>query len=63
MGWIIFLIVIAIVILLVILASFMKSFNMGYRWGSGLFKSSESNLDEKQELSDKTYFRDDGLLK
>lgn len=36
--------------------------NHDYRFGSGLFKSSDSNLDEKDEFVDKDYYDKKNLL-
>lgn len=40
-----------------------KAMRINYSIGSGMFKHSENNLDEKEELSDKDYFDKDGFLK
>ena len=37
--------------------------NHDYRFGSGLFKSSEYNLDEKDEFVDKDYYDKKNLFK
>lgn len=37
--------------------------NHDYRFGSGLFKSSDSNLDEKDEFVDKDYYDKKNLFK
>lgn len=37
--------------------------NHDYRFGSGLFKSSENNLDEKDEFVDKDYYDKKNLFK
>ncbi|MCD8027021.1 MAG: hypothetical protein LUF33_08920 [Clostridiales bacterium] len=60
MGWLIFILLIIVAILAI---AYRRNSNHGYRFGSGLFKSSEDNLDEKDEFSDKEYYDDDGLLK
>lgn len=65
-GDILFKIIIAIVIFVIILGvlvSLARSLNTGYRIGSGMFKSSKENLSEKDEVSDKEYFDEDGLFK
>lgn len=40
-----------------------KTQNINYSIGSGMFKNSDYNLDEPEELSDKDYFDKDGMLK
>lgn len=65
-GDILFKIIIAIVIFVIILGvlvSLARSLNTGYRIGSGMFKNSKENLSEKDEVSDKEYFDEDGLFK
>jgi hypothetical protein len=37
--------------------------NTSYRFGEGMFKSSEYNLEEKDDISDKEYYDKEGLLK
>lgn len=60
MGWLI----IPLLILVIIFgAAFCRTAHHGYRFGSGLFKSSEDNFDEKEELPDKDYYDKDGLMK
>ena len=53
----------AVGLVVIIAYAFRWGANHNYRTGSGLFKSSEYNLDEKEELSDKEYYDKDGLLK
>lgn len=60
MGWLVFWLLVLVVI---IAYAFRRRANHNYRTGSGLFKSSEYNLDEKEELSDKEYYDKDGLMK
>lgn len=60
MGWPIFWLLVLVVIMGI---AFRRNSNHGYRFGSGLFKSSENNLEEKEELSDKEYYDEDGLMK
>ena len=60
MWW--FWLVLAGLFLLVTIA-LRRNLNHDYRTGSGMFKSSEYNLDEKEELSDKEYYDRDGLVK
>ena len=68
MGWLIvplliIVVIIGIAIVVIIGIAFVRSANSSYRFGSGMFKSSEYNLDEKDEISDKEYYDKDGLLK
>lgn len=60
MGWLIF-ILLAIVIIIGIGA--VRANNTNYRTGSGMFKNSEYNLDDKDDFSDKEYYDKDGLFK
>ena len=60
MGWLIIPLIIVVIILGGGIARAMKT---NYRMGSGMFKSSEYNLDEKDEISDKDYYDKDGLMK
>lgn len=60
MGWLIFLLL-AIVIIIGIGA--VRVNNTNYRIGSGMFKNSEYNLDEKDDFSKKEYYDKDGLYK
>lgn len=60
MGWYIIPLIIVVIILGGGIARAMKT---NYRMGSGMFKSSEYNLDEKDEVSDKDYYDKDGLMK
>ncbi len=60
MGWLVFWLLVLVVI---IAYAFRRGANHNYRTGSGLFKNSEYNLDEKEELSDKEYYDRDGLMK
>ena len=65
-GEFIFKIIVAVVVFIIIfgiLTALARSLNTGYRIGSGMFKNSENNLDEKDEVSDKEYFDEDGLFK
>ncbi len=41
----------------------MRNRNEQFRFGSGLFKNSEYNLDDQDEFVDKEYYDKDGLLK
>lgn len=60
MGWLIF-VLLAVVIL--IGAGAVRGSKTNYRIGSGMFKNSEYNLDEKDDFSDKEYYDKDGLFK
>lgn len=59
--WIIVLLI--VIVAAVIAGSFVRSSNYNYRIGSGMFKSSDDNLEEKEEISDKEYYDRDGLFK
>ena len=56
MGWLIFCLLVLVVLIALV---YRRNSNHGYRMGSGMFKSSEYNLDEKEELSDKEYYDKD----
>ena len=43
--------------------AYVRNRNEQFRFGSGLFKNSEYNLDDKDEFVDKDYYDKDGLLK
>ena len=58
-----FLLIPLIIIVAILGAAFFRSMHTSYRMGEGMFKSSEYNLDEKDEISDKEYYDKDGLLK
>jgi hypothetical protein len=60
MGWLLIPLIIIVIILGI---AFARSMNTNYRFGSGMFKSSEYNLDEKTEISDMEYYDKEGLLK
>lgn len=60
MGWLVFWL---LVLVAIIAYAFRRGANHNYRTGSGLFKNSEYNLDEKEEFSDKDYYDKDGLMK
>ncbi len=54
---------IALLICVILFAvGFRRNQNINYRTGTGLFKNSEYNLDEKDEFSDKEYYDGDGGL-
>ncbi len=59
MGWLIF----AVIAVVLIGVAYRRSANHNYRTGSGLFKSSEYNLEEKDDICDKDYYDKDGLMK
>ncbi len=59
MGWLLLILLIIVAILGI---AFFRNCNQDYRIGSGLFKSSEYNLEDKDELSDKDYYKEDGML-
>lgn len=54
--WSAIFIIAAVIILIIICAVFLRNSNMGYRTGKGLFESSEFNLEEKDDVSDKEYY-------
>lgn len=58
----VWLIIVLIIIVLLIGAAFARNANMSYRNGAGLFKSSENNMDEKEDFSDKEYYDENGGL-
>lgn len=60
MGWLL----IPLIVLIIILGiAFARSAHTSYRFGEGLFKSSEDYLEEQDDLSDKNYYHEDGLFK
>lgn len=59
MWW---LLLLAVVIIL-FAVYYAKTQSINYSIGSGLFKNSEYNLDDPEELADKDYFDKDGMLK
>lgn len=50
------------VFVLLVVALF-RGFNTNYRIGSGMFKNSEYNLDEKDDFLDKDYYDKDAMKK
>ncbi len=60
MGW---LIIPFIIIIIILGIGFARGSHQSYRNGEGMFKSSKYNLDEKDELSDKKYYHEEGLFK
>ena len=55
-------IIVLLILVLLIGAVFARNANMSYRTGAGLFKSSDNNMDEKEEFSDKEYYDENGGL-
>lgn len=51
-----------IIIVIIIGAAYFRNANINYRIGKGMFESSENNLDEDKEISDKEYYDGDGGL-
>ena len=63
MDWIFWLIFFVIVVVIIALG-FSRNANDDYHSGSGIFKNSEYNLDEKdKDISDVEYFNRDGKMK
>ena len=60
MGWLFFWLLVLVMIMGI---AFSRKSNHSYRFGSGLYKSSEDNLDEKDDFVDKEYYDKDGLYK
>lgn len=60
MGWLLIPLIIIVAVLGVAVVRVMKT---NYRIGSGLFKSSEYNLEDKDVISDEEYYDKEGLLK
>ncbi len=58
----ILLIIVLIILILLIGTVFVRNANISYRTGAGLFKSSENNMDEKEDFSDKEYYDENGGL-
>lgn len=59
MGWFIFAF---IAIIGIICVAFLRNVNQNYRIGSGMFKNSEYNLDEKDDFSDKDYYDENNSI-
>ena len=59
----IFIIIAVIIVGVVFGIYFARSSHMGHRMGEGMFKSSEYNLEEKDDISDKEYYDKEGLFK
>lgn len=60
MGW---LLIPLLILVAIIGAAVVRNMKTNYRIGSGMFKSSEFNLDEEDDISDKEYYDKDGLMK
>ena len=60
MGFMFFMGGLTIVIAVVLMV---RNFNHNHRFGEGLFKSSEFNLDEPDDFVDKEYYDKDALNK
>ena len=60
MFWLVFWLLVCVAILAY---GIRRMANHDYRFGSGLFKSSENNLDEKDEFVDKDYYDKNNLFK
>lgn len=59
MFWFIF----GLIIIILLGVLYRRNVNHNYRIGSGLFKSSDNNLDEKEDFCDKDYYDKDGFQK
>ncbi len=60
MGW---LLIPLLILVAIIAVAVYRNANVNYRTGSGMFKNSEYNLDDQDELSDKDYYNEEGLFK
>lgn len=60
MGW---LWIVFFIIIIILGLGIVRVNKTNYRTGSGMFKNSEYNLDEKDDFSDKEYYDSDGLFK
>ena len=60
MGWYLFSLILCVIIMGF---AFSRGCHHNYRFGSGLYKSSEDNLAEKDDFVDKEYYDKDGLYK
>ena len=60
MGFWIFVVILVGIILAALMV---RNFNQNHRFGEGLFKDSEYNLDEPDEFVDKNYYDKDALKK
>ena len=60
MGW---LLIPLLILVAIIVVAVTRCANVNYRIGSGMFKNSEYNLDDQDELSDKDYYNEEGLFK
>ena len=52
-----------LILVAIIAVAVYRNANVNYRTGSGMFKNSEYNLDDQDELSDKDYYNEEGLFK
>lgn len=52
-----------LVIVGVLVTMMIRGYNMNHRFGEGLFKDSEYNLDEPDDFVDKNYYDKDALKK
>ena len=60
----VWLIIVLLILVVILGTAFVRISNVGYRNGAGMFKNSEYNMDEKEELSDKEYYDENkGLFK
>lgn len=60
MGFFIFVFIMIIVVAVILMV---RGYNINHRFGEGLFKDSEYNLDEPDEFVDKNYYDEDALRK
>lgn len=51
------------VICILLCTGVFRGYNHNYRTGSGLFKNSDNNLEEKDDFVDKEYYDKDGIKK
>ncbi len=51
-----------VIIIILIVAAVIRKSDMSYRFGKGMFESSDYNLDEKDDVSDKEYYDGGGGL-
>ncbi len=51
------------IVIIIFGIAFRRNSNHRYRFGSGLYKSSEDNIEEKDDFVDKDYYDSDGLMK
>lgn len=53
-------IITVVVIMIIIIVNVIRNGDIGYRIGKGMFESSEHNLEDKSDISDKEYYDGDG---